>query len=392
MTTSLAEQLRRLATPQTSLLKESKKQPSLLFNPKEAAALNKETFYQIGRAGLEGLILKNQLFEEFENNLFHETSKDFQRAVQTEEANKKLNKNIRKFLCLLSPYFLLYDSYKALEWLIYRFQIHEYNKDDLIMLIMPYHETNIFVRTLQLMNLKDPNDKWNWLLPLQKPGVHLPKNTFYTHVANNMYFIKFVKKFLFSMMKTYNDPSYLILTFNYYCVTYIGALEYAKEVNETHVTQMLPALLKGLDSEIPDYCAASYIILAKLVTKVDLSEKILHKFVERISKFNVDSLRKEAVTLLIIIYQSQEELKTVSQVSTLQLAICDWLPTILKELMDGKYVLKPFLVPLLRECVRNVIVNVDDLSCGNFVLNLIDSVKFEDDFVKELIWFVFICF
>lgn len=385
MATSLAEQLKRLAAPQTTQLYDLKKRPSLLFDPKEAATFTRETFYQIGLTGLEGLKNKNLLFEQFENNLFHESSKEFQRAVHTEEVNSKLNKNIRKFLHLLSPYFLLHDSYKALEWLIHRFQIHEYNKDDLMMLILPYHETNIFVRTLQLMNIKEANDKWHWLYALQKAGVHLPKNTLYNHIANNIYFIKFVTKYLFSMIKAYVDPSFLVLTFNFYCVTFTGALEYAKEIDEKHVTQMLPALLKGLKSEIPDFCAASYVITAKLVTKVDLTEKILHKFVELITEFNVHSLRDEAVKILIVIYQSQEDLKTLTPISVQHLVRCEWLADVLRRFIENKFFVAPFLSPLLTEAIKMAVNEKEDSTSRGFVLSLVDCVKFEDCFVEELI-------
>lgn len=46
--TSLAEQLRKLATPHTKLLVQKKKQPSLLYDPSEAAAIDRNTFFKLG--------------------------------------------------------------------------------------------------------------------------------------------------------------------------------------------------------------------------------------------------------------------------------------------------------------------------------------------------------
>lgn len=46
--TSLALQLKRLATPQTSILIQKKKRASLLFDPSEAANIDRDTFYEIG--------------------------------------------------------------------------------------------------------------------------------------------------------------------------------------------------------------------------------------------------------------------------------------------------------------------------------------------------------
>ncbi|XP_017876283.1 HEAT repeat-containing protein 1 isoform X2 [Ceratina calcarata] len=53
MTTSLAEQLKKLRTPQTEILLQDKKRASLLFDPKEAANLDRETVLNIGQDGLQ---------------------------------------------------------------------------------------------------------------------------------------------------------------------------------------------------------------------------------------------------------------------------------------------------------------------------------------------------
>lgn len=245
MSTSLAEQLQRLAVPQTTRLERDKKRASLLFDPKEAANLRRETVYQIGADGFEELKIRNSAFEQFENTLFHPNSKDFERSIKTDHENKKLDEKVRRFCLLLSPYFMLNCSYKALEWLIYRFSIHEYNREDLLMLVLPYHETNIFVRVLQLLNLRDPNDKWHWLKPLQKPGLHLPKQTLFGHAASSPHFLEFVSKYVLGIIEEHKQPSLLSTVFNFYCTTFAGAIEYSSEIKEAQVSQMLPVLLKG---------------------------------------------------------------------------------------------------------------------------------------------------
>lgn len=73
-----------------------------------------------GISGLNELIEINNVFEEFRNSLFDETSKTFERTVETFDVNCKLNAVIKRFLYLLSPYFLLKPAQKTLEWLIVR--------------------------------------------------------------------------------------------------------------------------------------------------------------------------------------------------------------------------------------------------------------------------------
>lgn len=99
-----------------------------------------------GQSGLQELIKLSNLFIEFEDNLFAQSSMNLERSICDVKINKRLDNGIEKFLTLLSPYFLLNTAHKALEWLIYRFHIHQYNKDQFILLILPYHETRIFAR------------------------------------------------------------------------------------------------------------------------------------------------------------------------------------------------------------------------------------------------------
>lgn len=77
-------------------------------------------FFFPGVSGLDELVKLNPRFEEFYRNLFDLSSRSLERSVVDKKANKILNKHIRRFLLLLSPYFLLKASHKALEWLINR--------------------------------------------------------------------------------------------------------------------------------------------------------------------------------------------------------------------------------------------------------------------------------
>ncbi|GCB83257.1 hypothetical protein scyTo_0023436, partial [Scyliorhinus torazame] len=166
--TSLAFQLKRLALPQNDLSLLSRKEaPSLLFDCKEAAAIDRDTFFAIGCTGLEELIGIDPSFEEFQSTLFSQASKDLERSVQTKEVNAQLNKNILVFLTRLSPYFMLKPAQKCIEWLIHRFHIHLYNQDNLIGCVLPYHETKVFVRAIQLLQISDPTHRWHWLEPIQ---------------------------------------------------------------------------------------------------------------------------------------------------------------------------------------------------------------------------------
>ncbi|XP_018325766.1 HEAT repeat-containing protein 1 [Agrilus planipennis] len=387
MSTSLAEQLQRLAVPQTSAIIRGKKRASLLFDPSEAANLNRETVYQIGIDGFEELKNKNAAFVQFESTLFHPASKDFERSVQNADTNKRLDKNIRKFLILLSPYFLLNSSHKALEWLIYRYHIHEYNKEDILMLILPYHETNIFVRVLQLLKLKESNDKWRWLRPLQKRGIHLTKQSLFNHAGSDPHFIKFLSDFVLTAVAVHEKPSSLITIFNFYCIVFTGAIEYTKILQETHISFMLPVLLKGISSQVSDFLAASLIILARLAAKTILSEKILTLIVRKLTKIEI--LRNEVVLTLVIIYQKQTHYKEVSMGALEHVIHKKWFPKTLQEFNDLGYNITPLLLPLLQASIREFLFNDDKEQCIVFVDSILSEIKMDEQLIKESIGIIF---
>ncbi|KAJ8954542.1 hypothetical protein NQ318_000776 [Aromia moschata] len=254
MSTSLAEQLQRLAAPQTTVFKRDKKRASLLFDPKEAAGLKRETVYQIGLEGLEELISKNEVFDKYRNTIFHITSKDFERSVQSSETN------------------------------------------DL----------------------------------------------------------------------------------------FTGAIEYSENITEEQVSHMLPLILKGLNSSIGDFCAASYIVMARLVAKINLSDKILDKFVEKVSGVKVPQLKAEACLVLIVLYQSQTQYSNIPSAAVMNLSEKEWFPKILQNLnSSGSYIL-PFLEKLIRRCTEEGTTN--DLKLArDMVTHCLEQIKLEELYVGTIL-------
>lgn len=120
---SLTEQLERLRAPQISQAYVDKTKYSLLYCPKEAAALDREDVYEVGLKGLQELIAINPKFRVFKRNLFDHDSISMEREMHTKEDNTKLDEIIKQFLYLLSPYFQLKPAHEALEWLIHRYKL-----------------------------------------------------------------------------------------------------------------------------------------------------------------------------------------------------------------------------------------------------------------------------
>ncbi|NXG45204.1 HEAT1 protein, partial [Psilopogon haemacephalus] len=311
--TSLAEQLKRLALPQTdpSLLDRSEA-ASLLFSCKEAASIDRDTFFAIGCTGLEELMGIDPSFEVFRSSLFSSTSKGLERSVQSKAVNQQLNKNISLFLIHLSPYFMLKPAQKCLEWLIHRFHIHLYNQDSLIGCVLPYHETKLFVRVIQLLNIKSPTHKWHWMDPIRKPGVPLARGTVITHCYKDLNFMDFICNLVAKSVKVFSEcpgnSAQLRVLLVFYASTIVSALGAAEKITDAIVSMLLPYIQKGLKSSIQDYRAATYMIICQMTVKVTVETTLVRSLMVQISKSldKVPSLLRDGVSCLNLLLQTQK--------------------------------------------------------------------------------------
>uniref|UniRef100_A0A8C5VQD2 HEAT repeat-containing protein 1 n=1 Tax=Microcebus murinus TaxID=30608 RepID=A0A8C5VQD2_MICMU len=311
--TSLAQQLQRLALPQTdpSLLSRDAV-ASLLFDPKEAATIDRDTAFAIGCTGLEELLGIDPSFEQFEAPLFSQLAKTLERSVQSKEVNKQLDENISLFLIHLSPYFLLKPAQKCLEWLIRRFHIHLYNQDSLIACVLPYHETRIFVRVIQLLKINNSKHKWFWLLPVKQSGVPLAKGTLITHCYKDLGFMDFICNLVTKSVKVFaeypSSSAKLRVLLAFYASTIVSALVTAEDVSDNIVAKLFPYIQKGLKSSLPDYRAATYMIICQISVKVTMEDTFVNSLASQIIKTltKIPTSIKDGLGCLIVLLQRQK--------------------------------------------------------------------------------------
>ncbi|XP_037024057.2 HEAT repeat-containing protein 1 [Artibeus jamaicensis] len=311
--TSLAQQLQRLALPQSdpSLLSRDEV-ASLLFDPKEAATIDRDTAFAIGCTGLEELLGIDPSFEQFEAPLFSQLAKTLERSVQTKAVNKQLDENISLFLIHLSPYFLLKPAQKCLEWLIHRFHIHLYNQDSLIACVLPYHETRIFVRVIQLLKINNSKHKWFWLLPVKQSGVPLARGTLVTHCYRDLGFMDFICSLVTKSVKVFAEhpgsSARLRVLLTFYASTIVSALVAAEDISDSVVAKLFPYVQKGLKSSLPDYRAATYMIICQISVKVTMEDTVVNSLASQIIKTltKTPSLVKDGLGCLIVLLQRQK--------------------------------------------------------------------------------------
>lgn len=266
----------KVAGQPSSLQVASKKRPSLLFDHEEAASIDVEVIHDLARNGLEELARIDNSLIEYEENLFSEKCIGYERSVQEKEDIQQLNQTIGAFLRRLSPYLLLRAAHKCIEWLLRVFRINSYNVSDIMECILPYHDTVLFTRIVQLLPLKSKSSFWHWLRPSQKRGSALARTTLIQHCLSVPAFLDFVCDMV--------ERSSNKVTVNFYCSTIVGVVSNVVVLEEWLVVMVLPHITNGLKSSHDYIKAANYIILAHMIQKTTLSSKVCNSLLGLIAK------------------------------------------------------------------------------------------------------------
>ena len=176
MSSSLARQLAGIGSIDAQRLQAStsKSRASFLFPARQAASLSNNDIHSLGYNGFLSLLDEDARFERYETPIFGEKAKNTDRVLLNKDENDKLDRILGSFMRMLATKLLLKSTGKVLEWLIRRFRcvhgsgylsgkaerviwycrINEFNVDDLIALMLPYHETPQFAQMLQIIEFE----------------------------------------------------------------------------------------------------------------------------------------------------------------------------------------------------------------------------------------------
>jgi U3 small nucleolar RNA-associated protein 10 len=180
MSSSLAAQLRVLSgAGRESSTRFVASHPSFLFDARAAADTDSETIYDIGLSGLAELKAVDDRFAGFEETLFKSVpggARALDRKAQTAGQNEQLDASVALLFRVLSPYFVQTAAHKVIEYLVRRYAVQEHNVDSILECILPYHESPLFARFLQLLNLGS-TPRWEFLRTAQKNNSVLSRAT-----------------------------------------------------------------------------------------------------------------------------------------------------------------------------------------------------------------------
>ncbi|KAJ3173673.1 HEAT repeat-containing protein 1 [Geranomyces variabilis] len=302
MASSLSSQLKQLGAAKVPVA--PKGRASLLFNAKQAADIDIDSLFAIGRTALADLATHNPAFADFDQTLFSESFKSFDRTLQTKEDNAKLDQSIARFLRLLSPHFLLQSCFRALEWLLRRFRINEYNIDLVMECVLPYHETKQFVQVVGVLALPDASH-WQFLKGVQKTKVPLDRTSLVQRLGNDKFLLEFLCQMVASS-KAMGITNRTLWTF-FACtiLQYVQDLHTVADEDLRILLAPLLALLRLGRPQYMDLLASAEMIFAQIANRCPLQDEILSAIFSNVTADITPANIPSIVIFLLTLHRSQ---------------------------------------------------------------------------------------
>ena len=161
---SLTQQLSALRARNAGA-RDPRKVKSLLLSSQEAATIDSASLHDAATAALAELSAGpsgDARLGAFAGSLFGPSSVSFERELHTREENARVDRSVVALLRLLSPHFLRAPAHRVLEFLIRRYRICECNVDAVIECALPCHDSPLFARVVQLLELEGTS--WRFLV------------------------------------------------------------------------------------------------------------------------------------------------------------------------------------------------------------------------------------
>ena len=189
---SLSEQLKLAASSDaTRLARGASSAASFLYNAREAANFTLDQIFSVGSNGFHALVQQNTGIAPLADILLSDKSRRTDRSLLDKKQVDILNASLDQTLRLLSPYTLQRPCGQALEWLIRRFRVNDFNINALFEMLLPFHETAQFAQMLQIIDL-DKDAAFRQLQAVKKSMQPLPRHMLVSYMTRNTDLARFV--------------------------------------------------------------------------------------------------------------------------------------------------------------------------------------------------------
>ncbi|OBT61031.1 hypothetical protein VE03_09615 [Pseudogymnoascus sp. 23342-1-I1] len=344
MATSLAAQLSQIAATSTKSLdlkaQKAAHSKSLIFEPRIAASQSFDSLYTLCHEGFQELCLLDGRFMDFQRSIFGEQSLQQDRTQMTADENAELDKRLEAFLGLVGARLRLNPAIKAVEWLVRRFRIHEYNTAFLLTTFLPYHTLPAFTTLLSILPAKLPS-QYRFLHPYVRSLTHPPRHAIVFAATNDPTLSTLLNSYVVRICNArQNYPALISFWAGVMTEAVSGMLDKARsgreavqaQNQEAIILRLGPTLNEGLAmKKVPEFRIGCYMLLSIMASKGGLNDKLLTAMMEAVVLgWTTDTFVPGLVCLSIL--AQQRGAKQMTKRVTRELLKVDGLPGLLLEI------------------------------------------------------------
>ncbi|KAK1012892.1 snoRNA-binding rRNA-processing protein utp10 [Friedmanniomyces endolithicus] len=328
MATALQQQLAAIAANSTHQLdlkaQKARHSKSLLFEPRDAASQSFDTIYQICYEGFEELCMLDARFSAFGRSLFSEQSKDEDRTQMTAAENQELDRMLETFLGLVGARLLLKPAMKAVEWLVRRFRVQEYNTEALLLTFLPYHTSHIFPTLLSILPDQLP-PMFRFLHPYVASLHSPPRHALLAAAINNQGFFSAFSQYALRVARARHHSAVLLgfwasitaqAVNGMVDATRSGREAVRKQREEDVLLRVLPILQSALSiKSVPELYLGACMIMTILATKASIADKVLDAMMDAIAGAWMSQTTEDGLTCLAVIAEEKEHVALPAKVA-----------------------------------------------------------------------------
>lgn len=153
-------------------------------------------------------------------------------------------------------------------------RINEFNVDQLMALILPFHETPQFAQMLQILKL-DNNDKFTALQSVKKSLQPLPRQHFLTAMVKSHSLLLWTA----NLLKPYTAEGMLHPALvSFWTASLVGYIDRMSTITENQMLILLPVIVDGLkaaSSSSNDVRMAACLVLSRMAPKVEFNDEAM---------------------------------------------------------------------------------------------------------------------
>ncbi|EKV07026.1 SSU processome component Utp10, putative [Penicillium digitatum] len=318
MASSLAAQLSKIAAKSTHELdlkaQRISHSQSLIFEPKIAGTQDFDAIYDICYDGFRELCSLDPRFAEFDRTIFSEQSKAEDRSQMNLLQNKELDTVVEAFLALVGGRLQLSPAVKAVDWLVRRFRIHEFNTTAVLLTFLPYHTTPLFLNLLSILP-ETLTPAFKVLTPYKNGLINPPRHPLVHSAATNKAFFSELNEYVLKVCRQ-QAQSHALLAFWAGIVTEAvatmldgarsGRREAEKQKHEDILLRILPVLSNAFTlKKVSELIVGCYMICVVLAQKAFLSNEVIDGLMESVVGSWTEETKTSGLICLSVLAQQK---------------------------------------------------------------------------------------